>query len=966
MTAILENLHIEGEVCFDKVHKQIYSTDASAYSEEPLGVVYPRNIEDIRTVISFATKNKISLIPRTAGTSLAGQVVGGGLVVDVSKYLNKIIEIDPQQRWVRVEPGVVLDELNLFCKPHGLFFAPETSTSNRCQIGGMVGNNSCGSHSLVYGSTRDHLIEARVLLSDGSEVTLKSLGKEQVDFKCKDQSLEGVIYKNIVALLSDAANLKEIVENYPDRELTRRNTGYALDELLYTSYFNSDAKEDFNLCKLLAGSEGTLAFITEVTLNLEPLPPIHKAVIALHCNTFEESFEANLIALKHKPVAIELIDGKILELSKQNISQNKNRVFVEGNPDALLVIELAENSEAELDKKCEEIIADIKSKNMGYHYPIIKGGDVSKVWELRKAGLGLLSGMVGDAKPVAVVEDTAVAPTRLPQYIADFKKMLDRYGLSCVYYAHIATGELHLRPILNLKNQEDRELFRTVARECALLVKKHKGSISGEHGDGRLRGEFIPLLFGDKVYSLLKDVKSIWDSENIFNRAKIVDTPPMNESLRYREYNLDIKTHFDYSKQGGYFRAIEQCNGSGDCRKSEKFAGVMCPTFRAIKSEKYTTRARANILRENFANNSKEFFNNPQILELLDNCVSCKGCKSECPSNVDMTRYKAEYMQHHYDYGTVPLRTFLVANISKIYRLASTVPHLYNWGATNRVISSIIKKCIGFTNKRELFKIHKTTLKSWYKHNYIPLVNPKSIVYLFADEFTNYTDVEVGICFIKLLNKLGYEVLIPRHTDSGRAELSKGFLKQARKKAISNVELLKDIVCDKTPLVGIEPSALLSFRDEYADLVGQELKDSAKRLSESVLLYDEFIVQEIKKGNITSSQFREDVAKIKLHGHCHQKSLASVEPSKVMLSLPKNYKVDIIPAGCCGMAGSFGYEKEHYELSMAIGETTLFPEIRKSDNYIIAAPGTSCRQQIKDGTGRDAYHPIELMYKILK
>lgn len=961
------DLKIDGELHLGSIYRSIYSSDASAYSEKPIGVAYPKHAEDIKRIVSFAKDRGVSIIPRTAGTSLAGQVVGSGLVVDTSKYLNRILEINPEEHWVRVEPGVVLDELNLYCKPYGLFFAPETSTSNRCCLGGMVGNNSCGSHSLVYGSTRKHLLEATVILSDGSEVILKPLTRNEVDAKCNLKTLESDIYKTIISILSDEQNRKEIIKNYPDRTLTRRNTGYALDELLYTSYFNNEIEEDFNLCKLLAGSEGTLAIIKDLKLNLEPLPPKHKAVIAMHCHSLEESFLANLVALEYNPVAIELIDGKILELSKNNIAQNKNRFFIHGEPQAVLIIELAGDSNEILKHKANLIISALQNKSMGYHYPIIYGTDISKVWALRKAGLGLLSGMIGDAKPVSVVEDTAVAPIRLPEYIADFKAMMDGYGLNCVYHAHISTGELHLRPILNLKDEKDKKLFRKVATDCTLLVKKYRGSISGEHGDGRLRGEFIPLLLGEKVYSLMRDIKHVWDSQNIFNKGKIVDTPPMDESLRYSNTFLEVKPYFDFTKQGGYIRAIEQCNGSGDCRKSELFAGVMCPTFRATKDEKYTTRARANMLRECIRNaNGKDFFSNKYIIEILDDCVSCKGCKSECPSNVDMTRYKAEFLQHYYDKHHVPLRTNLIANITKINHTFSCIPLVYNAVVGNKYLSSLLKKSIGFAQKRSIPKLYKTTLRQWYKGNYKQIENPKGRLYLFADEFTNYMDVEIGIAFINLLNGLGYQVEIPKHTDSGRAALSKGLLKQAKKQAETNVNLLKDIISEETPLVGIEPSSLLSFRDEYLDLVDSELKESAKSLSENVLLYDEFIVREIKKGNITASQFKADVAKIKLHGHCHQKSLASIEPSRVMLSLPENYTVEIIPSGCCGMAGSFGYEKEHYELSIKIGETTLFPIIRQCTNYVISAPGTSCRQQIKDGTGRDAYHPIVLMYNVLK
>ncbi|MCE8503004.1 FAD-binding and (Fe-S)-binding domain-containing protein [Bacteroides thetaiotaomicron] len=958
---------IQGELFTDTLHRIIYSTDASGYREEPLGVVYPKDSEDIRIIVSFAIQNHLNLIPRAGGTSLAGQVVGKGLVVDISKHMNRILEIRPEESWIRIQPGVILDELNLFCKPYGLFFGPETSTSNRCCLGGMVGNNSCGSHSLVYGSTRDHLLEAKVVLSDGSEVTLKGLNRTEIEEKQKDCSLEGKIYKQLIDLLSNQENQKEIIDNYPDISLRRRNSGYAIDELLRCNYFDQTCDEPFNLCKLLAGSEGTLAFVTELKLHLVPLPPVEKAVICVHCSTLEESFEANLVALKHHPVAIELMDNNILELSKQNISQNKNRFFIQGDPAAILIIELAEDSTEAVDRKADEIEADLRKHHYGYHYPRIYGKDISRVWNLRKAGLGLLSGMPGSAKPVSVIEDTAVAPYRLPAYIADLKKVLEHYNLSCVYHAHISTGELHLRPVLNLKEKKDRELFRMIATETAKLVKKHKGSLSGEHGDGRLRGEFIPLLLGDQVYGLLKDVKNIWDPSHIFNMGKIVDTPPMDVGLRYEKKELNVPTYFNYSHQKGWLCAIEQCNGAGDCRKSDLFGGTMCPTYRATRNEKNTTRARANVLRELLTHPKTEHvFKQPEILEVLDTCVSCKACKSECPSNIDMARFKAEYLQHHYDVSHVPLRSFLIANLIKIQKMGMVIPWLYNGIVSVRLTSSLLKGMLRFAPERSIPKLYKMTLRNWLLRHSDANVPTKGTVYLFADEFTNYMDVEIGIRFIELLRKLGYSVLIPEHVESGRTEISKGMLKKAKVIAEKNVTLLQGLITEDTPLIGIEPSCILSFRDEYPDLVSEHMKVSAAKLAVNSLLYDEFIVREIKKGNIIRSQFTEASLKIMLHGHCHQKSLASIEPSKEMLSLPVNYVVEVIPSGCCGMAGAFGYEKEHYQLSMQIGEQVLFPAIRQTgDEVCISAPGTSCRQQIADGTGRKALHPIEVLYNAL-
>lgn len=959
-------IRIKGELETDSLHQIIYATDASAYREMPLGVVYPRDEGDVVEVVRYAKERHLNLIPRAGGTSLAGQVVGSGLVMDISRHMKRILEINAEERWVRVQPGVVLDELNLYCKPYGLFFGPETSTANRCCMGGMVGNNSCGSHSLVYGSTRDHLLEAKVVLSDGSEVVLKGLEDEEVKAKMGQHDLEGKIYRHIVKLLSDPERQKEIVESFPEPGLRRRNSGYAVDELLRTHYFDVRNRQLFNLCSLLAGSEGTLAIVTEMKLNLVPLPPPEKAVICVHCHTLEEAFEANLVALQHRPMAVELMDRTILELSKQNIEQNKNRFFVQGDPAAILIVELAGDNRTMIDQLADNIEEDLRECGYGFHYPRVYGKDISRVWNLRKAGLGLLSGMPGSAKPVSVIEDTAVVPQRLPAYMADFKKMLEAYGLNCVYHAHISTGELHLRPVLNLKEEKDRKLFRTVAVETAKLVKKHRGSLSGEHGDGRLRGEFIPFLFGEKVYGYLEEIKEVWDGEHLFNMGKIVNTPPMDVDLRCEKSEAEIPTYFNFSRQKGWLCAIEQCNGSGDCRKSDLAGGTMCPVFRATSEERNTTRARANVLRELMIHpHGKNRFDQTEILEILDTCISCKACKSECPSNVDMARFKAEYLQHHYDTKSMPLRSYLMANLTKVEKWGMLMPAVYNGFVSNRIFASLLKRMLRFAPERSIPRLYKTSLKRWLQKHPGDSQTTKK-VYLFVDEFTNYLDVNVGICFVGMLRKLGYTVLIPEHVESGRTEISKGLLKKAKEIARKNVSLLKDVVSEEIPLVGIEPSCILSFRDEYPDLVEAGEQAEAEKLSKNCLLYDEFIVREIKKGNISSGQFTKEKLKIFLHGHCHQKSLASVEPSRAMLSLPENYEVEVIPSGCCGMAGAFGYEKEHYELSLKIGEQILFPAVRKAGKEIcIAAPGTSCRQQIKDGTGRIAYHPVEILYEAL-
>ena len=966
-----------GEFYTSETYKTIYATDASSYREKPLAIAIPKNNEDLKKLVFFANENKLSLIPRAAGTSLSGQVVGNGIVVDISKYFTQIIELNKEESWVRVQPGVVLDELNQFLEPHGLFFGPETSTANRCMMGGMLGNNSCGAHSIIYGSTRDHTLEVEAILSDGTEANFGNLSKAQFEKKCKLNNLEGVIYRKIDDILSDGKNQKVIRKEFPDISIKRRNTGYAIDLLLETELF-SNSEDRFNLSKLLAGSEGTLAFTTEIKLNLVPLPPKEKAVIAAHFNTLEEALHANLIALKYKPGAVELIDDKILNLTKDNLSQKANRFFIYGEPAAILVIEFARENKDEIDKIAGDMEREMKQASYGYHFPVIYGKDISKVWTLRKAGLGVLTNIPGDAKPIGFIEDTVVKVGDLPEYIREFKEMLAKHGTDCVYHAHIGSGELHLRPLLNLKKQKDVDLYYQIAFDTAKLVKKYNGSLSGEHGDGRLRGEFIPLMLGEHNYQLCKEVKKAWDPNSIFNPNKIVDTPKMNTSLRYEagKRTREVDTIFDFSKTLGYVRAAENCNGSGDCRKTHVIGGAMCPSYQATRDENKTTRARANMLRETLNGSLKNPFESNEVYEILDLCLSCKACKSECPSSVDITKLKAEFLQHYYDKKGVPLRSKLIANIAKINALAIPFSGIYNFFVSWRFTANLFNLMLGFHPKRRFPKLNKTTLKKWGKRHAKKFeglkIKSKGQVYLFSDEFTNYNDVEIGINAIRLLNALGYQVVVPKHVESGRTYLSKGLVKKAKQIAKKNIDLLESIISKETPLLGIEPSAILTFRDEYLDFFGSETNSKhpyyqkAKQLSKNCMMIDEFIANEIDKGNITQSSFTCGTKNIKLHGHCYQKALASTDATKKILSLPENYDVEEIPSGCCGMAGAFGYEKEHYELSMQVGEMVLFPTVREAKKEtIIVAPGTSCRHQIKDGTGRGALHPVEVLWEAL-
>ena len=840
----------------------------------------------------------------------------------------------------------------------------------------------------MYGSTRHHVLEATGVLSDGSEEVFKDYTVAELEerfgprFWEKDSGnvpLAESIYAQVIRWGFDEEKVRLLEDNYPDKSLRRRSCGYAIDEVVRA--FVECGKSRINLCPLLCGSEGTLAFITEIKVSLDPIPPAERMVVCAHCNSLEDSLYANLAALRHGPVAVELMDGQILDLSAGNLEQQRNRFFIEGNPAALII---AEFEGPQMEDKAAAFEAEVSK--LAYCCTRVYGKDISRVWDLRKAGLGVLGSMKGDAKPVGVIEDTAVAPERMPAYIADFKQMLEGLGLSCVYYGHISTGELHLRPILNLKDPSDRKKFRDVARETAILVRKHRGSLSGEHGDGRLRGEFIPLMYGDEVYRMMRQVKQTWDPDGVFNTGKIVDTPPMDEYLRYllnqenNAYKLPDKTYltwngeFTHGESNPYAMlcSIEQCNGAGACRKSNAMGGTMCPAFKVSGDELCVTRARANVIRELLTygydgKSFKELVKSPEIEEILFSCLACKGCRSECPSNVDMTRIRAELLQHKWDAEGTPLGIWMVARMASFERLGHLVRPLYNFFAGWKVSERLLKRMVHFAAERHIPKLSRTSMRTLVRRESRKFSEKKKgKVYLFADEFTNWQEAELGLAFALLLLKLGYDVEIPRHVESGRAAISKGCLRLAKKFARKNVELLGDIVSEDAPLVGIEPSCILSFRDEYPDLVPEEMRDRAKRLGKNALLYDEFIVREMEAGKINAGMISGTSCEVYLHGHCHQKALVGVEKTEKMLrGLLQGADVHTIPSGCCGMAGSFGYEKAHYKTSMAIGEMVLFPAVRNAVAstavVLVAAPGTSYRQQILDGTGVKALHPIEIL-----
>ena len=946
----------------DVLHRQLYATDASVYKIYPDGVCFPKNKEDIIELVHFARKNQIPLIPRAGGTSLAGQVVGKGLVVDVSKHFNRIIDFDPKVKKIIVQPGMVRDNLNDFLAPYQLFFGPNTSTSNRCTIGGMTGNNSSGTTSIKYGVTRDKVIALECVLHDGSVVTFEDLTEEQFRKKEKQQNLEGAIYRFITEKLSDPLHQTNIRNEYPQASVHRRNSGYALDALL-DDFINSSSPV-INLSKLLTGSEGSLAFVTSISLSLDAIPPKEAVMVAAHFDSIENCLQSVAPLMKHPLYTCEMMDKTILDCTKNNLAQAKNRFFLKGDPKGILMLELRAASEKELQLQLESLINTLKKINLSYDFSILKGEEIQSALNLRSAGLGLLGNIVGDDKAVACIEDTAVPVDQLADYIAAFTALMKKYNQNPVYYAHAGAGELHLRPILNLKKKEGVDHFKAITTDVAHLVKKYKGSMSGEHGDGIVRSEFIPLMLGESNYELIQKIKQIFDPDSIFNPGKIVDPLPMDQNLRYQpdRKEPEIDTYMNFSSDQGILRAVEKCNGSGDCRKTTTNATI-CPSYRATKDEKDSTRGRANVLREVLTHNdSKNPFDNPQIKQVMDLCISCKACASECPSSVDMASYKAEFLYQYQKKHRPRLRDRVFAFNGKLSKMLNPIRGIQNGVFQIPLLGSLVKKTLGIASSRSLPKLFAPLDRQ--------LINEQQQqsnrqVYLYLDEFTNYLDVQTGRDAFEILKRLGYYVHFLPSTESGRAYISKGFLEQAKACANQNVALYKDHINSEIPLLGIEPSALYTFKDEYLKLATD--KSSAKKLAENCFLMEEFLAQEIDKGHISTDAFTDQAKTLKIHAHCYQKSLGNPADTFKILNLPKNYKVSLLSTGCCGMAGSFGYETEHFEISQKIGEERLFPAVRKMEpTTLLAANGTSCRHQISDGTNRSALHPISILYQAMR
>jgi FAD/FMN-containing dehydrogenase/Fe-S oxidoreductase len=958
---------LAGDLLYGKLVRHIYATDASMYRELPSAVAFPRDTADIRALILFATHHRLSLIPRGAGTSLAGQCVGAGIVVDCSRYMDQVLEFNPREKWVKVQPGIVRDHLNAYLRPYGLHFGVNTSTSNRATIGGMVGNNSCGSTSIVYGTTRDHLLEMEVLLHDGSSQVFAKEDPLTFEAHCSTSDTAGVLYRMLREALANEETRAAILGEYAHPDIHRRNTGYALDALIRSSVFSPSSDQPFSFCDLLAGSEGTLAFTTSVKLALQPLPPPVGALVCAHFSSLRESLESVVLAMQHDLYACELMDKKILDCTAENRAQRENRFFLRGDPEAVLILEVRAHEQQDLQRQVDALIVALQQAGKGYAYPIVEANNMERVWSLRKAGLGVLANLPGAARAVACVEDTAVRIEDLPDYIDAFSAIMAANGQEAIYYAHAGAGELHLRPILDLRQKKHLKQLEIITRATARLVKQYQGAWSGEHGDGRVRAPFLPELYSEQLIALFEALKSTWDPASIFNPGKIVDPKPPTEDLRVVPGEKPPQLESVYDFPGGVFHTAERCNGSGDCRKMD---GVMCPSYQVSGREEDTTRARANALREFLQMPSPQPFDHPELKEVLDLCISCKGCTRECPSNVNMTLLKSEFQYQYYQSHRRPIRDGLFARYDRLMKVASRWPRLSNIFLGSSLPTALPQRILGIAPQRSLPKVARVPLDKWFHRRKLTPTAQRTKarkVFLLADEFLNYSEVEIGQAAVFLLEGLGYVVELLPCLPSGRTYLSKGYLEEARELAQQQVERYYGRISPESPLIGLEPSALLSFREEYPLLLRGELQDQAKQLVPSCLLLEEFLVQEAAAGRIDSTLFQDVSLSIKVHLHCHQKALAGTAATLFALNLPTGFRVELLQNSCCGMAGSFGFEAEHYAFSRSIGERSLQELIHHTPTEVqVVASGVSCRQQIKDLSGRDALHPAQLLWQVLK
>jgi FAD/FMN-containing dehydrogenase/Fe-S oxidoreductase len=942
---------LRGDVRADAYSRHLFASDASMYAYDPLVVAFPRDAGDVAAAVAIAERLDTPVVTRGAGTSLAGQTIGGGaIVLDTSRHMDAIGEIDTQSLRVRVGPGAVQEDLNRAAQRHGLGFGPDTSTSNRATIGGMIGNNSAGSHSIVYGTTIDHVHELEVVLSDGSRARLHAVDESERARRAQAATLEGAIYRGLPAILSEHADA--IATGYPRH--WRQSGGYRLDRL---------AAGPFDLARFVTGSEGTLVAITEATVGLVALPKAKQFAVG-HFDSLAAAIAATGDALELGAAAVEMIDRTILGLSRSKLEYRRLSETLEGDPAALLFVTFFADTAAEAGAQLDRLEAAWRRHGHGYH--VLRAESASEqeaLTNVRKAGLGLLmAASTGARRPLAFVEDTAVAPERLGNYVARFREILDRHGLTAGWYGHCSVGCLHIRPFVDLTAPGQVETMRAVAEEVLALVDEFDGVNSSEHGDGRVRSEFNRRIFGDDLYEAMRRVKQLFDPGDRLNPGVIVDAAPMTARLRDPALPSPgpLKTRMSFAEHGGMRGAADRCQRIGACRKTG--IGVMCPSYMATREEEHATRGRANALVKALSEpDPKAALGDHRLHEILDLCLECKACKSECPLSVDMATMKAEFLSHYQDVHGVPLRSRLFGSIRRLNRLGAATAPVSNLPARVPPVRRLLERIAGIARQRPLPRFERETLVRWHRGRRRAPAGARGELVFLADSFTTFTEPAVGRAAIELLEAAGWAVRLESAGCCGRASISKGLLDQAREMAADMAGRLAPYAERGTPIVGCEPSCLLTLREEHLALLPDDPRVLA--VAGQARLVDELVLEAIDDGSLRLNPGSPVSGKrIVFHGHCHQKALAGTAATVALLRRVPGAVVVELDAGCCGMAGSFGFEAEHYELSMQIGETRLFPALRGEDaDTLVAATGVSCRQQITHGVGRDARHPVQIV-----
>jgi len=961
-----------GELRTDEISRILYSTDASIYQVMPHGVLIPKTEDDMQAAVELASKYKIPVLPRASGTSLAGQAVNQALVIDSTPYLNQILEINTEEKWVRVQPGVVLDKLNQQLHPLGLKFGPDPASSNRAAIGGIIANNSTGSHSILYGMSADHVLETSVILADGSNTNFGFLSTEEIQAKRKVDDFEGQLYNRIWGATNEDQN-KAIIQASTPRHW-RRCGGYNVDRLIGSKGVNFHSPQDnrFNLAKIMCGSEGTLGIMSEIKLNLVPIPKL-TAIALLHFDDLHTALSTVPIILETNPSAVEVIDN--IGLTRCMAAPQYARLmrdFIEGSPDCVLITEFYGETESELDSKIDALKLKMKSHAATTIKEIFDPALQQKVWEVRKVALGFLMSVEGDFKPIPFIEDAAVPVEHLAEYVTEVERYCNELGTQVAYYAHASAGCLHIRPMINTKMAGEIAKLPKIVEFSAELLHTNGGALSSEHGDGRARSWVNEKFFGPELYGIYKQIKASFDPDNIFNPGNIVDAEPMTENLRYgTDYSVMLlQTHLDFNEFGdtpaqGFDRAIEQCNGAGVCRKED--VGTMCPSYMATRDEAHSTRGRANALRAALAGILPSgALTDERMYEIMDLCVSCKSCKAECPSAVDMAKLKFEFLAHYHEKHGIPLRSRLFGAIPTISRIASGPwAPLVNAVLRSQITRNLLDRFLGISRYRVMPEFTSQPFTRWFKnHRKSATSTDGETVVLFNDTFSTYNDPEVAISAVEVFEVIGFNVVLPGHKCCGRPYISKGLVEQARKAARHTVDRLYPFAAQGLPIVGLEPSCLLSMRDEYHYLLPNDPK--VQVISDHCYTFEEFIIKLIDEGKMNQS-FSLPGIHLMMHGHCQAKALVGEELGKNALGIIDDAEVEALDSGCCGMAGAFGYESEHYQTSMKMGENRLFPAVQNSgDETIIVAAGTSCRHQIKDGSGKKALHPAEVLRRGIK